>query len=113
MVHSSDRENIGKIYRTKPNLKTTLVPKKKKNPPKKKFANTTRPFGTYPSRGESGEAGRPWKAVHEVVQAAIEERCANFARQPKLFRASKHTVHTALGLSHFLVRTQNLASSLI
>lgn len=58
MVHSSDRVNLGKIYKTKPNSKTALKPKKKKNP-RKKFTKTTRPFGTYPSRGESGEAGRP------------------------------------------------------
>lgn len=82
------------MYQTKPEFEN--------HPPKEEKETPTRPFGTYPSRGESGEARRPWKAAHEVDQAAIES-VALASRQVKLFRASKVIV-TALGLSHFLVR---------
>lgn len=112
MVHSSDRENVGKIYRTKPNLKTTLVPKKKKNPPKKN-SPIPQDHSEHIRVGVSrGKLVDPEKRSTRLFKLPLKS-VALTSRQPKLFKASKHTVHTALGLSHFLVRTQNLASSLI
>lgn len=113
MVQSRDRKNIGKMYKTKRNLKTTLKPKKKKKapPPKKKPPPKSQDHSEHIRVGVSrGKLVDPEKWSTRLIKLPSKS-VALASRQPKLF--SKHLVHTALGLSHFLVRTQNLASSLI